>query len=134
MPQQEHTHARRKITLGRRRQERLTAANEFLQVIAGCGQHFFRNKGSGHDDYLSMNARGRVVWLHDDYTGARINVGKEGEWDGFSHGGTLKSLVGSLGRFVLHGPPRALWAYTPSTSGDFGNTSKARQWSKLRSA
>ncbi|SSB97858.1 hypothetical protein SAMN04488697_109217 [Pseudomonas sp. 43mfcvi1.1] len=92
-----------KITLGQRRQERLTAANEFLQVIAGCGLHFFRNKGSGHDAYLSMNARGRVVWLHDDYTGARINVGKEGAWDGFSHGGTLKSLVGSLGRFVLHG-------------------------------
>ena len=90
-------------TIGQQRLDRVIAANEFIRVIANSGRRFFHNKGAGHDAYVALNARRNIVWLFDDYTGARINVAKEGYWDGFSHGGTLKSLAGSIGRFVLNG-------------------------------
>ena len=80
-------------TIGQLRLDRIIAANEFIRVIANCGRRFFRNSGAGHDAFLTLNARRNIVWLFDDYTGARINVVKEGRWDGFSHGGTLKSLA-----------------------------------------
>ncbi|MCL6701125.1 hypothetical protein [Pseudomonas sp. T1.Ur] len=110
-----------KKSLGQLRQERLDAANAFIQVIARCGRRFFRNKGAGHDAYLSMNARGTIVWLHDDYTSARVNVAKEGEWDGFSHGGTLKSLVGSIGRFVLDDSKMRYGYFQPKMDNGFEN-------------
>ncbi|NWD74805.1 hypothetical protein HX890_11885 [Pseudomonas gingeri] len=90
-------------TIGQQRLARVINANEFIQVIANCGRQFFRNKGAGHDAYLALNARGNIVWIHDDYTGARINTAKEGSWEGFSHGGTLKGLIGSIGKHVLTG-------------------------------
>jgi len=74
-------------TIGRQRLDRIIAANEFLRVIANCGRCFFRNKGAGHDAYLALNGCRNIVWLFDDYTGARINVMREGPWKGFSHGG-----------------------------------------------
>lgn len=93
----------KKPTLSQLRLERCINANEFLQVVASCGRNFFRNTGAGHDGYLTMNGRGTIVWFHDNYTGQRINVAKEGSWDGFSHGGTLKWLVGAIGKHVLTG-------------------------------
>ena len=90
-------------TIGQQRLDRIIAANKFLRVVANCGRCFFRNKGAGHYAYLALNGRSNIVWLFDDYTGARINVIREGPWEGFSHGGTLKSLVRSIGSFVLNG-------------------------------
>ena len=90
-------------TIGQQRLDRIIAANEFIRVIANCGRRFFHNTGAGHDAYLTLNARRNIVWLFDDYTGKRINIAKEGRWEGFSHGGTLKSLLQSIGRHVLCG-------------------------------
>lgn len=110
-----------KKTLGQKRLERIIVANEFMQVIANCGRFFFRNTGAGHDAYLSMNTRGNIVWIHDDYTGARINTAKEGRWDGFSHGGTLKSLAGSIGAFVLNGSTMRYGYFQPTMDNGFEN-------------
>ena len=107
--------------IGQQRLERVIAANEFIQVIANCGRCFFRNKGAGHDAYLALNARRNIVWLFDDYTGARINVAKQGEWDGFSHGGTLQSLARSIGKFVLSGAPMRYGYFQPTMDNDFEN-------------
>ena len=108
-------------TLGQQRLARIIAANEFMQVIANCGRFFFRNTGAGHDAYLTRNARGDIVWLHDDYTGARINTAKEGRWDGFSHGGTLKSLAESIGAFVLKGSTMRYEYFQPTMDNGFEN-------------
>ena len=108
-------------TLGQQRLARIIAANEFMQVIANCGRFFFRNTGAGHDAYLTLNARGDIVWLHDDYTGARINTAKEGRWDGFSHGGTLKSLAESIGAFVLKGSTMRYEYFQPTMDNGFEN-------------
>ena len=108
-------------TIGHQRLDRIIAANEFIRVIANCGRHFFRNRGAGHDAYLTLNARRNIVWLFDDYTGARINVVKEGRWDGFSHGGTLKSLAGSIGAFVLSGKTMRYGYFQPTMDNGFEN-------------
>jgi hypothetical protein len=108
-------------TLGQQRLARIIAANEFMQVIANCGRFFFRNTGAGHDAYLTLNARGNIVWLHDDYTGDRINTAKEGRWDGFSHGGTLKSLAESIGAFVLKGSTMRYGYFQPTMDNGFEN-------------
>ena len=114
-------------TIGQQRLDRIIAANEFIQVVANCGRFFFRNKGAGHDAYLTLNARRNIVWLFDDYTGARINVAKEGEWDGFSHGGTLKSLVGSIGAFVLSGKTMRYGYFQPTMDNCFESRTSSRR-------
>ena len=108
-------------TIGQLRLDRIIVANEFIRVIANCGRCFFRNTGAGHDAYLTLNARRNIVWLFDDYTGARINVVKEGRWEGFSHGGTLKSLAGSIGAFVLSGKTMRYGYFQPTMDNGFGN-------------
>ena len=108
-------------TIGQLRLDRIIAANEFIRVIANCGRRFFRNSGAGHDAFLTLNARRNIVWLFDDYTGARINVVKEGRWDGFSHGGTLKSLAGSIGAFVLSGKTMRYGYFQPTMDNGFEN-------------
>lgn len=108
-------------TIGQQRLERIIAANEFMQVIANCGRFFFRNTGAGHDAFLTMNTRGNIIWLHDDYTGARINAAKEGRWESFSHGGTLKSLLTSIGEHVLTGKTMRFGYFQPKMDNGFEN-------------
>lgn len=106
-------------TISQQRLDRIIVANEFIRVIANCGRRFFRNTGSGHDAYLTLNARRNIVWLFDDYTDARINIAREGRWDGFSHGGTLKSLVKSIGEFVLSGKTMRYGYFQPTMDNGF---------------
>lgn len=108
-------------TIGQQRLARIIAANEFIRVIANCGRQVFRNKGAGHDAFLTLNARGNIVWLFDDYTGDRINTAKDGRWDGFSHGGTLKWLVESLREFVLKGSMMRYGYFQPEMDNGFNN-------------
>lgn len=103
------------------RADRCRAANEFIQAIAGCGRHFFRDRGAGHNGFLSLNPRGTIVWFHDDYTGQRINIAKEREWTGFSHGGTLKGLLQSIGRHVLTGSLLRHGYFQPVMNNGFEN-------------
>ena len=63
-------------TIGQLRLDWIIDANEFIRFIANCSRHFFRNTGAGYDAHLTLNARRNIVWLFDDYTGARINVVK----------------------------------------------------------
>lgn len=106
-------------TIGQLRLDRIIATNEFIRVIANCGRRFFRNTGAGHDAHLTLNTRRNIVWLFDDYTGARINVAKEGRWEGFSHGGPLKSLAGSIGAFVLGGKTMRYGYFQPIMDNGF---------------
>ena len=108
-------------TIGQQRLDRIIAANEFIRVIANCGRRFFHNTGAGHDAYLTLNAGRNIVWLFDDYTGKRINIAKEGRWEGFSHGGTLKSLLQSIGRHVLCGSMMRYGYFQPLMANGFEN-------------
>lgn len=110
-----------KLTQAQLRTQRCSNANAFIQVIANCGRKFFADSGAGHDAYLSLNARSNIVWFHDYYTGARINTAKEGYWEGFTSGGTLKGLVESLAGHVLHGKRMRYGYFQPTMDNGFEN-------------
>ena len=82
------------------KQDRLAAANKFLETIAGCGRKFFRH--GYFVSTLELSSSGKVFFI-DYYTEKRINTHKEGHWNGFTSGGSLKMLIGALRDFVITG-------------------------------
>ena len=51
-----------------------------------------------------MDANKRI-WFIDDYRGSRVFVSYRGEWRGFSHGGTLRSLIEAMRDYIRCGTP-----------------------------
>lgn len=84
------------------RNERVGEANALIKVISDYGRRFFYNKERGSVSRFVTNARGQVFFV-DHYTGKPIYVAKEGAWDGFTNGGTLKSLVQALANYIRTG-------------------------------
>lgn len=82
--------------------ERLGHANALIQAISRHGRRFFFSRESGTVARLELDGRGRVWWM-DDYRGARVYVAHPGRWRGFSHGGTLRSLVEALRDYIQRG-------------------------------
>ena len=87
--------------------ERLTHANELIKIIASHGRRFFFCDITGRTAHLMMDGRGRV-WLHDEYSGEFIYTHQTtwtNKWRGFSHGGTLRSLVEMMRDYIVRGEP-----------------------------
>jgi hypothetical protein len=95
------THSTIKQLPSSTKQERLKLANNFIEVIAGCGRNFFR-----HDRFISsfeLSEHGRVFFI-DHYSKKRIYTHRRYcKWRGFTSGGTMKSIVESLRDFIMHG-------------------------------
>jgi len=72
--------------------KRLENVNAFIKVIGDHGRRFFYNSKSDRYAHMEIDKRGRA-WFVDDYTEERIYTHYSGEWRGFSHGGSLRSLV-----------------------------------------
>jgi hypothetical protein len=84
---------------------RLAAANQLLAVIAKHGRHFFFSASVPRLASFLFDARMRLHFV-DDYTGKAILLPPAGEshdLDGFSHGGTMRSLVEHLRDHILLG-------------------------------
>jgi len=71
-------------------QQRLDKVNKFIRHIGDRWRRFFRYKE--RHALMELDDRGRV-WFVDDYHGERNYTHRNARWRGFSHGGTLKSLV-----------------------------------------
>lgn len=84
--------------------ERLAHANALIEVISRHGRRFFYNAKSGAIGALELDARGHIWWI-DDYRGARIYTAYQGRWRGFSHGGTLRSLIEAMRDYIRLGTP-----------------------------
>lgn len=82
------------------KQNRLVRANELLATIAGCGRRFFRHKE--RVSQFELDERGRL-WLHDCWTDKRVYVAYRGRWRHFSEGGTMRTLIEALSRYVRSG-------------------------------
>lgn len=82
-----------------RRRERCGRVNEFMVEIGNVGRGFFYRPQTGKRARMEVDSRGRV-WFIDDYSDKRIFTHREGRWDGFSHGGTLKQLVQAFQVFI----------------------------------
>lgn len=94
---------------------RCARANQLIQLIAETDRKFFNTKGN---IALLVVDRNKVAYI-DNYTQKSIKIEQElYEWDGFSHGGTLKSFIFSLGQWVrgekdqFFGMYSASWGYT----------------------
>lgn len=107
------------------KQERLQHANDLIKVIASHGRRFFFHGGVNVYDpnmrttvffpasrYARLELRNGRVWFIDDYTEKAIFTHKTGfssNWRGFSHGGTLRSLVESMREYIVHGAKIPRW-------------------------
>ena len=85
--------------------ERLAHANALIKAISDHGRRFFWNERAQRVAHLELDERGKVWWI-DDYRGARVYTHQTtipSRWQGFSHGGTLRSLVECMRDYVVHG-------------------------------
>ncbi len=101
------------------KEERLKAANEFIAVIASCGRKFFQHKG--FISTLELSETGRVFFI-DYYTKKRIYTHRKFvRWDGFSNGGTMKSLIESLRDFITKGATMRAGYFQPEMDNGLKN-------------
>lgn len=87
--------------------DRVRHTNELIKAISDHGRRFFWNERDKRVAKLELDQRGKVWWV-DDYRGARVCIekmcGQEREhWRGFSHGGTLRSLVQLMREYIKTG-------------------------------
>lgn len=84
-------------------QQRLENVNRFIVEIGQRGRRFFYNQKFDRYAQLKIDDRGRV-WFRDDYTDQWIYTHlRNRNWRGFSHGGTLRSLIELLSDHVKKG-------------------------------
>ncbi|MNR71831.1 hypothetical protein D3C71_25090 [compost metagenome] len=96
----------RSIAKREAKMQRLENANALLRVIAAHGRRFFYSPQYDRVARLELDPRG-VIWFVDHYTDKRVYVSKTGfsgsRWDGFTSGGTLRSLVEDLRDYISSG-------------------------------
>ncbi|MGF6281856.1 hypothetical protein ABH908_000111 [Pseudomonas frederiksbergensis] len=104
------------------KQDRLKAANEFIQVIAGCGHKYFLHEDSGVIARLDLDPdpEGKV-WIIDEFTLKRVNTHKNNDWPGFNHGGGLRAFIQSVRDFIVSGSMMRAQYFTPTQPGESKN-------------
>ncbi|MDQ2139547.1 hypothetical protein RBI14_15385 [Alcaligenaceae bacterium B3P038] len=66
-----------------------------------------------------MSRSGHLYFV-DEYRGQLIYLSKRHRWRGFSHGGTLRTLVERIAEYVRTGEPMDRWPIAPKRSMDGG--------------
>jgi hypothetical protein len=94
------------------RVERVNAVNKMIKAIADCGRRFFYYKDKDRYAQIEMDSRGRIWWI-DDYTNERIYTHYKYDWQGFSHGGTMRGLVEAFRDHITKGTPVPSRAFGP---------------------
>jgi hypothetical protein len=92
------------------KQERLENANELIRIIGSHGRRFFYSKE--RDTFARLELRNGRVWWVDDYRGGEVythRTGLHNSWRGFSHGGTLRSLVEDMRDYITSGRKIERW-------------------------
>jgi len=93
-----------KLALKRQRAEQV---NQAIRIIADHGRRFFYSQAVNRYAIMEVDARGKV-WIIDDYSGKRVFTHETvwgGRWRGFSHGGTLRSLVEAFRDYICTAEP-----------------------------
>ncbi|HDR9065509.1 TPA: hypothetical protein ACU967_002267 [Burkholderia contaminans] len=92
--------------------DRAVHANTLIKIIASHGRRFFYSESKNQYARIELDERGRV-WFIDYYTGKRIYTHRSGHWNGFTSGGTLKSLVEDMRDYITFGMRIAPWKIAP---------------------
>jgi hypothetical protein len=116
----------RKDTVAAEKQARLEHANALIKIISSHGRRFFWYGGSNHYDpatktrtFVPANRLARFElrkgWLYfiDEYTEKAIRLPRpsfgRGNWPGFHHGGTLRSLAEDMSNYIRFGMQLPRW-------------------------
>lgn len=105
------------------KQERLTHANKLIQLISSYGRRFFYNKNFDRVAYFKLDEKNRL-WFVDDFTDKPIYMQKTGfgnKWRGFTHGGTLRSLVEMISDYIRSGRLVDIGVIAPQRTFDESN-------------
>ncbi len=101
------------------KENRLNAANEFIEVIAGCGRMFLRHRENVAS--LELSDQGRV-FFNDHYSGKKIYTHRKYVvWRGFTSGGTMKGIVECLRDFITKGEQMNASYFQPEMGNGFEN-------------
>ncbi len=90
------------------KEERLEIVNKLIKFISERGRKFFCSNGTVKMDNVKSVAfiklkNGRIYFV-DDYTKREIAViNNYRDWNGFSHGGTLRALILDFAEFIRTG-------------------------------
>lgn len=86
-------------------QERLDIVNKLITFISNTGRRLFHSNATVEsrdvDSVAYMTIEDDITYFVDNYTLKKVRVKDSGdEWDGFSHGGTLRALVLDFADFI----------------------------------
>lgn len=104
--------------------ERAQHANTLIRLIGSHGRKFFWSVAHQQFASIEVDDRGRV-WFIDDFTGVHILTTKslfgrsDRDWTGFSHGGTLRSLVEAMRDYIQTGRKIGFWRIASYSSTGF---------------
>jgi len=86
-----------------KKQKRVDEINELIKLISDIGRRFFYSEKHDRIARFEIQKSGRIAF-YDDYSGKKVNIYlKHREWPGFTHGGTLKNLVGNMSEYIRFG-------------------------------
>lgn len=77
---------------------RIEHANQWIESWATNGRRFFNY--NGNIAYFHKNYRYGQLFFHNEWNNKDIYVNRLGIWRGFHHGGTLKSIVWFLSKWI----------------------------------
>lgn len=114
------------------KQHRLNIMNSLIRFISERGHRYFYRKetllGKEKDFVAFFKLKNNRIYYVDDYTQTEIPMVKRGNWQGFSHGGTLRALVSEFAYFIRTGIPcNGTYGYGGLYSGDWGHSSEIQQ-------
>ncbi len=102
------------------KQQRTEQVNQVIRIIGAHGRRFFFNQVADRYASMEVDHRGKV-WFVDDYSARRIFTHETnwgGRWRGFSHGGTLRSLVEGFRDYIRTGEPLSPFYLGPERFDD----------------
>lgn len=84
------------------KEQRLETVNKLITKISSVGRRFFFNKKDGSVAYFKLE--NNRIYFVDDYTKESIYAyGPKYFRNGFSHGGTMQSLILEFSEFIQTG-------------------------------
>ncbi|WP_337982816.1 hypothetical protein [Lysinibacillus sp. C5.1] len=113
------------------KKERLEAINNLINFISERGRKFFfceRNRVTANPQTAYMKLKNERVYFVDAYTSEEVYAYSGFTHQGFSHGGTLWSLVCDFSYFIRTGKSaNGKHGYGGLNSGDWGHSDEIQQ-------
>jgi len=83
--------------------QRIEQVNEFIKVIGDCGRRFFYREPEDRYGHFFLGSDSRLRW-REEWKERVLYLSKNANWDAsFSHGGTLRTIVELLAKYIRTG-------------------------------